>query len=301
MGKALGMASCLVAFAFMGGCGGGGSEPSDAAPQFGRLNLRITDSPVTDAERVVVEFTGVEIKPVGAANPEVFDFPSPRQIDLLALDGGGSEILLEDELLPVGQYEWIRLKVNAGRDASDSFVDLEDGSRHALFIPSGNQRGLQLIRGFTIGVGGTHNFTIDFDLRKSVIRPPGQNGDFLLKPVLRLVDNLEVGTLEGTVSNDLVVEGCEPAAYLFTGADVVPDDIASATEPLATTAVHFDSDPGVWHFTLAFVPAGPYTVAFTCDADLDDPETDDALVFAPPQNVTITAGQTITVSFPSAP
>ena len=48
-------------------CGGGGSSSPDAQQQFGRLTLRITDSPVTSAKRVVVQFTGLEIKPRGAA------------------------------------------------------------------------------------------------------------------------------------------------------------------------------------------------------------------------------------------
>jgi hypothetical protein len=280
-------------------CGGGGSA-SESAPQFGRLTLRITDSPVTSAQRVVVEFTGLEIRPVGASAPEVFDF-APRQIDLLALDGGGSEILLSDELLPAGEYESIRLKVNAGRDASDSFIELDDGSVHPLFIPSGNQTGLKLIRGFVIGAGSTHNFTIDFDLRKSVVHPPGLGDPYLLKPVLRLVNNLEVGTIEGTVAPELVVDGCVPAVYLFTGADVVPDDIGSVTPPLATTAVNLDETTGIYRFKVAFVPAGPYTLGFTCAADDDSAEIDDAITFAAPINATVTAGQTTTVEFLAPP
>ena len=295
VGRVLGVMSCIFMLGMLTACGGGGSD-SPEAQQFGRMTLRITDSPVTEAERVVVEFTGLEIKPVNSEDLEVFDFSSPRRIDLLALDGGGSEILLDNVVMPSGEYEWIRLKVNAGRNASDSFIELEDGSRHALFIPSGNQTGLKLIRGFTIGISSTHDFTIDFDLRKSVVRPPGQGGEYLLKPVLRLVNNLEVGTLDGHVDNALVVTDCEPAAYLYTGANVVPDDIGSATEPLATTSVHFDSNPGVWHFVLAFVPTGSYTVAFTCDADDDHAETDDAIVFTSRSNVSITAGQTTTVT-----
>ena len=290
----LGLVACIVLLAYLAACGGGGSE-SPAQPQFGRMSVQITDSPVTSAKRVVVQFTGLEIKPVGAAGPEVFDF-TPRQIDLLALDGGGSEVLLQDELLPAGEYEWIRLKVNAGRNASDSFIDLKDGSRHALFIPSGNETGLKLIRGFTIGVAGTNDFTIDFDLRKSVVRPPGQGEAYLLKPVLRLVNNLEVGILDGHVDNALMVEGCVPAVYLFTGADVTPNDVGSAAPPLTTTRVHFDSDPGVWHFRIAWVPAGAYTIGFTCDSDDDLAETDEEILFTRQTNVTITAGQTTTVT-----
>jgi len=295
----LGAVACIIMLAILAACGGGGdSAKAPDGPKFGRLTLRITDSPVTDAERVVVQFTGLEIKPRDAAQPEVFDF-SPRQIDLLALDGGGSEVLLDDETLPAGDYESIRLKVNAGRNGSDSFIELDDGSIHPLFIPSGNQSGLKLIRGFTIGAGSTHNFTIDFDLRKSVIHPPGLGEPYLLKPVLRMVNNLEVGTIEGTVATALVVDGCVPSVYLYTGADVVPDDIGSATPPLASTAVNLDDVTGAYRFRLAFVPVGNHTLAFTCAADDDAADTDDAITFATPLDATVVAGQTTTVEFPA--
>jgi hypothetical protein len=298
-GMVLGAVACIVMLAMLAACGGGGdSKEAPEGPKFGRLTLRITDSPVTDAERVVVQFTGLEIKPRDAAQPEVFDF-APRQIDLLALDGGGSEILLSDELLPAGEYEWIRLKVNAGRDGSDSFIELQDGSRHPLFIPSGNQTGLKLIRGFLIGAGGTHNFTIDFDLRKSVIHPPGLGEPYLLKPVLRLVNNLEVGTIAGTVAQALVVDGCVPAVYLYSGANIVPDDLGSATPPYASTAVSLDDTSGEWRFRLAFVPAGAQTLAFTCGADDDNAEVDDAISFSTPVSLSVVAGQQNTVTFPA--
>jgi hypothetical protein len=298
VGKVLGAVTCIVVLAYLAACGGGGGSSEDSSLQTGRINLRITDSPVTSAERVVVEFTGLEIMRVGAAQPEVFDFPA-RQIDLLALDGGGSEILLANETLPAGEYESIRLKVNAGRSGSDSFIELDDGSVHPLFIPSGNQSGLKLIRGFIIGAGSTNNFTIDFDLRKSVVNPPGLGEPYLLKPVLRLVNNLEVGTIDGTVANALVVDGCVPAVYLYTGADIVPDDLGSVTPPLASTAVNLDTATGVYRFRLGFVPVGASTVAFTCAADDDTAEADEAIVFATPVNATVVAGQTATVIFPA--
>jgi hypothetical protein len=299
VGSVLGAVACILVLAILAACGGGGSDaPSAPPPQFGKLNLRITDSPVTSAKRVVVQITGLEIKPAAAAQPEVFDF-APRQIDLLALDGGGSEVLLSGETLPAGEYEWIRLKVNAGKDGSDSFIELDDGSVHPLFIPSGNQTGLKLIRGFTIGAGSTHDFTIDFDLRKSVIHPPGLGEPYLLKPVLRLVDNLEVGTITGTVAAGLVVDGCKPAVYLYSGAGIVPDDVGSATPPLATTAVTLDNSSGDYRFKLAFVPAGANTLAFTCAADKDAADADDALSFSAPLPAAVVAGQTITVTFPA--
>lgn len=283
--------ACILSLA---ACGGGSNE---AEPQYGKLTLGVTDAPVDGAQHVVVEFTGVEIKGVGEPGPEVFDFSAPRRIDLLALEGGGSEILLRDELLPAGQYEWIRLKVNAGRTASDSYVDLEDGSRHALFIPSGNQNGLKLIRGFTVGAGSTTNFTIDFDLRRSVVRPPGQNGEFLLKPVLRIVDNLQVGTLSGSVAPSLVPSGCEPAIYVFNGHDIAPDDLGGTTEPFLTARVLQNATSGAFEYRVGFMPVGNYTVSFTCDADLDDPEVNDTIAFVASRNTAIVVDQTATVTF----
>ena len=284
----------LASTTLLAACGGGGG--SGDAEQFGKINLGVTDAPVDGATHVVVEFTGIEIKPANGAAPEVFDFATPRQIDLLALEGGGSEILLRDELLPVGNYEWIRLKVNAGRTASDSYVDLRDGTRHALFIPSGDERGLQLIRGFTVGAGSTTNFTIDFDLRRSVIRPPGQSGDFVLKPVLRVVNNLQVGTLTGSVAPALITANCTPAIYVFTGASVVPDDLGGTTEPFVTARVLQNASTGAYEYRIGFMPIGSYSLAFTCEANLDDPQTNDTIVFANTQNAVVTVGQTTTAN-----
>lgn len=276
-------------------CGGGGSD--DSPDPYGKINLGVTDAAVDGAAHVVVEFTGVELKAVNDSSPEVFDFATPRRIDLLALEGGGSEILLQDEVLPAGNYEWIRLKVNAGRTASDSYVDLRDGTRHPLFIPSGNQSGLKLIRGFTIGAASTSNFTIDFDLRRSVIRPPGQNGDFLLKPVLRIVDNLRVGTLSGTVASTLITATCKPAVYVFTGASIVPDDIGGATEPFVTARVLQSPTTGAYGYRIGFMPVGTYTLAFTCESDLDDPEANGTIAFVKSQNATVAVGATTTSNF----
>jgi hypothetical protein len=274
------------------GCGGGSADSGET----GRLTLLVTDSPITEASKVVVEFTGVELKRAGAGDTLEFDF-EPRQIDLLALSGGGSEILIEDEPVPAGDYEWIRLKVNAGRNASDSFIELTDGSQHALFIPSGHQSGLKLIRGFTVGAGQVTDFTIDFELRKSVIHPPGLGDPYLLKPVLRLVNNLEVGVIEGTVAASIAAGNCSPAVYAWTGADVTPDDLGSANPPLVTSGVALDEATGEFRYRIAFVPTGSYTVALTCQADDDDAETDDTIAFVDSSNTTVTAGNVSTVNF----
>jgi hypothetical protein len=287
------MAMCA---ALLVGCGGGGSSDGD----MGRITLGITDAPVDGATAVVVKFTAIELKPESGEAFTIELSPAPS-VDLLALAGGGSRELLSEHAVPAGRYTWVRLLIDAQQNTPTSYIDFADGQRFALFVPSGSESGLKLIRGFTVAVGSTSNFTIDFDLRKSVIAPPGQSPNYLLKPVLRLVDNLRVGTLEGTVAAALVPTGCAPQVYLFGGANVVPDDLdlapAPDVDPFVSVPVALDTASGEYRFRVAFLEAGDYTAAFTCDGATDTPEGEEILVFAGTRNVNVAANQSTAIAF----
>ena len=262
----------------------------------GRLNLAVTDAPVDNATAVVVEFTGVELH--GPAGTQAITFETPRDIDLLALTGGASESLLDSIELPAGNYQWLRLMVNAERLVADSYIDLEDGSRHSLHVPSGAEAGLRLVSGFTVPAGGTADFTIDFDLRKSVHEPQDALGDYLLRPALRIVDNTQTGSVSGTVGNTLVASECSPVVYLFAGADTTPDDEdANAPNPITSAIPALNANTGNFDYEIGFVLAGNYTATFSCDAELDDPATDDAMAFSGMQNVTVVAGAAAIADF----
>ena len=99
----------------------------------GNFSLGIIDAPIDEANKVVIQFHGLEIQ---AASGELlsFDFETPRQINLLALTDGNSEYLLNNEDLPAGHYEWIRLMVDAEAEELDSYIELEDGSKHSFAI-----------------------------------------------------------------------------------------------------------------------------------------------------------------------
>ncbi len=86
-------------------------------------------------------------------------------------------MLLDGATVPAGNYEWMRLKVNAEPNVDDSYIAFNAGERCELRVPSGAESGLKLIRGFTVGVGGVTDMTIDFNLRKSIVQPPGQRSD----------------------------------------------------------------------------------------------------------------------------
>jgi len=286
--KVWGALAPFAVLSVLAACGGGGGGGSGT----GTLTLSITDAPIDEAASVVVEFTGVELKPAGGSRV-VFDFDTPRQIDLLALQGNDSTPLLDGVEVPAGNYNWIRLKVNADEGTLNSYVVLvEGGAQEPLFIPSGGETGLKLVSGFTVAQGGIADFTIDFDLRKSVHDPVGQEG-FHLRPALRLLDNLEVGSISGTVAESLVTDAsCTNgnAVYLYTGNGAVVDDEGSANPPLASALVVFDEDSGEYRYEIGFVAEGPYTVAFTCQSADDTPDLDDDIDFVGAADVDVTAG-----------
>lgn len=293
----LALAASLSALAACGGSSNGNGDGSNE----GRLNLRVTDAPIDSAAQVVVEFSGVSLKPADGEALE-FTFDEPKRIDLLSLQGSASESLLTDETVPAGDYEWIRLAVNAEHDGVlDSYIELTDGTMPELRVPSGSQSGLKLVSGFTVVAGGTANFTIDFDLRKSIVMPGGQAGAFL-KPALRLIDNASVGTIAGRVDAEVLVDQCaDPATqtgsvYVYSGTDINPTDVSGAdTDPL-TTALVADED-GEYRYEVGFVSEGDYTLAYTCGAVDDDPETVDELVFFGTSNAAVEADTTTEVNF----
>ncbi len=247
-----------AAFAALAACSSGGDGGSDT----GYISLGVTDAPVDVADAVVVQFTGVELKPK-AGSAFSIDFATPKTIDLMGYQNGERAMLLDGEEVPAGEYNWMRLKVVADPDvAGDSYITIGDADCE-LRIPSGDERGLQMIRGFTVGVGTTTDFTVDFMLRQSVLQPPGQTTTvpvcdgqaYHLKPVVRLVDNLEVGTITGAVDSTFITEQCGPVemqsgvypgnVYLFgpvaEGATVTPDDydiVASDPRPQRRERAH---------------------------------------------------------------
>ena len=278
------------------GCGGGGGGQSE-----GVFSLAITDGPVDNATSVVVEFTGVSIKPEGGEAIN-FDFDEVKSIDLLMLQGGLSERLVSDVTVPAGNFEWIRLKVNAERDdIMDTYMELDDGTQIELWVPSGSQSGLKLNKSFVIAAGGVSDFTIDFDLRKSITNTKGMSAA-ILRPTLRIVDSLTVGAIAGTVSTEVVSAACsDPAAsagsvYVYSGNDVTPVDVqGTATDPIASALVALVDD--AYSYEIGFVAAGDYTIAYTCDAQIDEAETAEELVFEESTNVSVLENSTTTFDF----
>jgi hypothetical protein len=197
-GKLLTVAGASVLLA---GCGGGGGSAPARSPT-GILNIAITDAPVDMVSKVNVQFTGVTLKPASGDDIEIV-FDAPKDFDLLTLTDGATAELLPDTVLPAGRYNWVRLAVNAEFDnIFDSYAITPTGE-FELRIPSGSQNGLKLVSGFTVTQDQATNLVIDWDLRKALSDPVGQDGLYL-RPALRVTDMALFGTLSGTVAEPLV-------------------------------------------------------------------------------------------------
>lgn len=275
------------------GGGRGGAE-------FGFLTLSITDAPIDKATEVWVQFDGLELMPRSKSQgqePILITFDEPMSINLLELQGDKSKLLLSNEILPTGVYNWLNLKVTASNDGVlDSYIKFSDGTVHELDIPSGSEVGLKIKGGLEIIANTQSEKTIDFNLRKSVINTGA--GEFKLKPTIKLISNNRSGTLKGTIKlKVLTSRRCSDndpatgnAVYLYDGKSITPDDIDDIDidpDPVASALINLNKLTGEYEYSFGYVPFGKYTVVFTCEADLDDPMTDDVINFTRTRNVNI--------------
>jgi hypothetical protein len=266
----LGMVMLAAGALMLAACG------SDSKSGTGTLSFSMTDAPVDEAAAVIIAMTEFELKPADGAPFRVPVTEAGRELNLLEFTNGKTALIIDGEEVPAGEYEWLRIHF----DEDSSVVWLDDGGMYPLFIPSGAQTGYKLVSGFTVPVNGAVEYLLDFDLRQSLISPPGLGGPsgedrtFLLKPAIRIMNAVETGGVWGVVADDLLAEtpGLEEAClggnavYAFEGLAVEPLD----GPPLVTDIVDFNIETGASEYHLMFLLPGDYTLAFTCSANADD-------------------------------
>lgn len=282
------MVAIVVAVA---GCGSGGSGSVSTAG-VGRISLAISDHPMHDASKVCISFDEIQFKSqdTSITVPVTLDHP----VNLLDFQGMNAYPLLTNEEIPAGRYQWMRLGVDAdmgGTGGADdmlgescngtgSYIVWKDNGQNNLYVPSGAETGLKLVRGFTVPVNGSVDFTAEFDLMKSITTPSGLMADVILRPTIRLVDNVEAGALTGRVDNDwATADGCTPSVYVFNDGvtpNGIEDMVDDPDDPVATAMVNKETNGAgqdEYHYTVGFLVAGDYEVAFTCNGiDFEPPE-----------------------------
>ncbi|MCW8328682.1 DUF4382 domain-containing protein [Photobacterium sp. SDRW27] len=280
----------LVSLALVG-CG---SDSSGSNSNTGTFNLAFSDAPVDDLTKVCVAFDQISVKhtngsesswgttsfaadesseeciPDGMLIPEDADGnPEFMVINLMAYQGENSLQVLSDELMQAGKYNQMRLSVLEKGSYSDgtpySHVVTDTNDTQGIRVPSGELK----LDGFEVTAEATQRYTLEFDLRKSMVE--NANG-YQLKPRgVRLVNNEDVATISGAVLEES--EACggvieDAFVYVYNAPTDTHGDLASEFEPYTSAAV----DPVSREFEIGYVPLDNYNIALICNGSEDDPE-----------------------------
>ena len=179
--------ACVAALGSYG-CGDSSTGPSGGS---GTLNMRITDSPFSDAKAVIVKIKELSVhRDDGPWEPVAFPNAALTWMcDLKKLEGpidvlGGGPVT-------AGHYTQIRFVVDTATiyweqpsgAATPCVADIPTpgGTYSALEIPSGE---VKLNRGFEVADDGTTTVTLDFDGDKSIQIHETGNGRFVMRPVI---------------------------------------------------------------------------------------------------------------------
>ncbi|HET19775.1 MAG TPA: DUF4382 domain-containing protein, partial [Chromatiales bacterium] len=249
----------------------------------GIISIAVQDAPVDGAVAVNITFSQIDLHGPEGTQSHVLDSDpttegnQPYTVNLMDYQGTGRLQLLDGVTVPAGDYQWMRLYVDEAEIVFDTAINTYDPASptavaYPLYISSNAQTGLKLNRGFTVADGGATDFTIEFDLRKSVHQEG--TGDYKMRPTLRLVDNPQAGNIAGNVA----VEAGQACAIYAYEAGATPDDMcygangnacSGTTNPLTsaevTCATTTDAATGaestVCGYETALLAAGEYTLA----------------------------------------
>lgn len=288
----------------------------DTSSGYGVMKVSITDSPLTDedVQGVYITIEEIQYHTTNGGWEILHDYEGPQTFDLLALTRGESRMLGE-LTLPSGNYTQIRFMLGAP-DGSSSLSDSGswiakgnsddanyiEGEFNAdydveLFVPSGAQSGYKAIVAnngyFSVPLNGTVEITADFDLRRAVVVLG--NGDYNLKPVLRLMVNDQAGVISGNIEGSTALaDGSTYEVYAYESGTYGATESEEPAEgdtrfPLAVTSSELKAGEAA-DYVLAFLAEGTY--------DLYGAEYDTEGVFQGATslgvNVEVTAGDTTT-------
>lgn len=258
-----------------------------------KLNIDLATSGFDTAEAVTVRIEGVELRDAGGSLVRI-EMDEPREVNLVDLSGGELLRLVEDEEVSARNYQGLRLIL----DDDEAEVRLDDGTEVPLRL-SGDQPFAPISFRISEDSEDSTSLLATLDLRFSLTDQQANADRFLLQQSLTAVDRDSAGSLRGSIDSDYVSDGeCAGAAavdgsyavYLYAGQINTPTDFfaTSSNNPLASASVFVDGEN--YRYAFPELAPGQYTLAFTCEADLENPQERDALSFREPVTVQVRDG-----------
>lgn len=194
-------------------------------------------------------------------------------------------------------------------DVSSASVTTSSGAQYPLSLVAQPD---YLTYAVDIGNDDSASMVLTLELPFSLIDDVGNSGTYELQPVIRVARVDSAGTITGTIATSVVqasacrsgrTAGTGVAAYLYDGSGVTPTDyfrtdaVVNVKQPVAAAFVKYSATADAYAFEIDNVAPGTYTIAWTCQADSENPIADDQLVFNNSEDVTVSSSATSSVSF----
>lgn len=220
----------------------------DNSSDTAKIRFLLTDAP-GNFQEVNIDVQSIEV----LINDSIYVLETNQGIyNLLEFVNGEDTVLVTDEI-PSGMLRQIRLILGENNTL------MVDSIIYDLKTPSAQQSGLKLLVNEDISNGVTYTYVIDFDAAKSIVKTG--NGQYILKPVIRVFTEAITGSIEGVV---------QPAEARPTIMAIGPSD--------DTTTVFTDTITG--QFMIRGLAAGLYDLEFYPDTAYADTTLFDVEVFA---------------------
>jgi len=183
------------------------SDSTSSETEQGQIKITMVDAPAAyDQINIVVDRVEVHRSGSDSASGWFVINNNTATYNLLTLRNGASVILC-DNYLDAGHYTQIRLIIGTGSNI------VVDGITYPLDVPSGEQTGIKLNHEFEIQSGVIYELMLDFDAEHSIVHTG--NGQYKLKPVIRLVPMIISGVVSGKI-NPVSAAGL---VYAISGSD----------------------------------------------------------------------------------
>ncbi|MCR9366672.1 DUF4382 domain-containing protein [Vibrio diabolicus] len=311
----IGLISASIAVALIG-C----NSDSDSVSTMTPVTLSVSDAPIDDVSELVITYNKVAFLPLDGGTPQVFDVyktdeegnlvdedgnplpegedPLPLSVNLLNFQGSDAQELVDDELIPTGNYKLCVFANDGDHPNYPSYViDEATGNQIPLTVkgdgacPQGVGKDPDsgvLFFNNTFAVNPDNNeFVVEFDLRRGLKDGTGQNeGYSIQRTSVTLINTVTTGEIQGDVAT-LTYQSCETdtpsangyahAVYLYQGniAEENMGPFAGAegqAMPIAAANVVQDVDDANYEYEFGFVEPGTYSVGYTCTANGDSEE-----------------------------
>ncbi len=307
------LASLLLAPIFLGlnGCGCGfncnDNGGDNNAPAL--LSLGLSDAIPETLKQLVVEVDSITFKRSGAADVVVDTFTIPDQgitdadtfqINLLEYRGAKQLVVIENLELETGFYNEILIAI-LGDDINRSYAQEADDSLKEVTVTNS----VLSLPGISLS-SGSQFFTVEFSLAQALLYQSSSGRYLLTTSGIRIQNNVTAASLSGSVDRSLfnTVSPCSEKSdpedgnriYIYQGtglnsnqlADVYTSDSSitppdNALAPFAVASLVENTFTNTWEYAFGFLPAGDYTLAFSCNTSSDNAVIFDNLTVALPE------------------